>query len=122
MPSQAFLMSGMGASFCPAGPCPVTDGPHCAPDSERSFMVADATTGDRSAQVRLVLWRCRFCRALLAGLGRADESPVQSGYGTGVDVQEFTWLEEAVPLLAARPGNSEQEKRTWRDDGGGTEP
>lgn len=110
MPSQAFLMSGMGASFRPAAPCPVMNGPHCAPDEDGSYMVADAATGDHSAAVRLVLWRCRFCGTLLAGLGRADDGPVQSGYGTGIDVQEFTWLEETVTLLSARrdPGNGQE--------------
>ena len=92
MPGQAYAMSGMGASFRPAGRCPVMAGPHCMPEAAVSFMVADAATADRTAGVRLVLWRCRFCGTQLTGTGQLGED---------ADVQEFTWLEEAPVLLPA---------------------
>jgi hypothetical protein len=102
MPGQAHAMSGMGASFRPARPCPVMKGPHCAPDEPGSFMVADAAVRDGTAGVRLSLWRCRYCGAQLTGIGRLGED---------ADIQEFTWLEEAgVPLVSA-PGRKEQEAR-----------
>ncbi len=93
-------MSGEAAPFRAAGPCPVTRGPHCA-DPE-SYLVADAAVRDRSAAVRLAVWRCQYCGTLLAGIGRPrgvlDGSP---GSRAEVDAQEFTWLEEAVTLLNA---------------------
>lgn len=101
MPGQAFLMTGMGASFRPAGPCPVMDGPHCAPDDDGSWMVADAATRDQSATVRLVLWRCRFCGVQVTGIGHTGV--LQPGQGEGVDVQEFTWLEAAPALKGPIP-------------------
>jgi hypothetical protein len=98
MPGQAYAMSGMGASFRPAGPCPEARGPHCKPDGDGSFMVADAATRDGTAGARVVLWRCRFCGARLTGIGRLGEE---------ADTQEFTWLEEAGVPLAAGPGKQE---------------
>jgi hypothetical protein len=110
VPGNAYRMSGMGASFRPARACPVTTGPHVAPldRSEGALVVADVTTRDASVGVRVVLWRCAYCGIQLTGLGRND-APVGDGSpGTGLDVQEFTWLEEApVPLLAAVPGCNE---------------
>jgi hypothetical protein len=98
---QAFRMSGMGASFRPAGACPVMNGPHAAPGSERGFMVADAATADGTASARLVLWRCQFCGTLLTGIGRSDVPVGDGAPGTGAAGQEFTWLEENVPALAS---------------------
>ncbi len=98
MPGQAFLMSGMGASFRPAQACPVMNGPHVGPDpgDAGGILVADAATRDGLSAVRVVLWRCRFCGTQLTGLGRAD-IPADDGLGT----QEFTWLEEAVAVLVS---------------------
>lgn len=110
MPGHAFLMSGMGASFRPAGPCPVMNGPHCAGTDDGAFMVADARTGDGSAAVRVALWRCRFCGALLAGLGRPEDGAAAAGPGEGIDVQEFTWLEEAAVLRAPEPARALEEE------------
>jgi len=101
MPGQAFAMSGMGASFRPAGPCPVMRGPHCMPDGDGSYMVADAATRDGTAGVRVALWRCRYCGTQLTGIGRLGEN---------ADVQEFTWLEEAYVPLAARPGRTTEQE------------
>jgi hypothetical protein len=108
---QAFRMSGMGASFRPAGACPVMNGPHVAPVQERGFMLADAATADGTASARLVLWRCQFCGTLLTGIGRSDV-PVGDGEpGTGAAGQEFTWLEENLPALvntATGPATSKE--------------
>jgi hypothetical protein len=106
MPGNAYRMSGGGTSFRSARPCPVTAGPHVAPldRSEGALVVADMVTRDRSAGVRVVLWRCQYCGIQLTGLGRADIPVGDGAPGTGLDVQEFTWMEEApVPLLAAVP-------------------
>jgi hypothetical protein len=99
-------MSGMGASFRPARSCPVMGGPHVAPldRSEGALVVADVATSDRAIGVRVVLWRCQYCGIQLTGLGRMDVPVGDGSPGTGLDVQEFTWLEEApVPLLATVP-------------------
>jgi hypothetical protein len=108
-------MSGLGTSFRPARSCPVLPGPHVAPldRSEGALVVADVVTRDASVRVRVVLWRCQYCGIQLTGLGRAD-LPVGDGTpGTGIDVQEFTWLEEApVPLLASVPGHPAALKET----------
>jgi hypothetical protein len=113
MPGFAYRMSGGGASFRPARSCPVSAGPHVAPldADEGALVMADVVTADRAVGVRVVLWRCQYCGIQLAGLGRADV-PVGDGTpGTGVDVQEFTWLEEApVPLLATVPGRAAAEQ------------
>lgn len=98
MPALAYAMSGMGASFRPAGPCLVVRGPHCKPDDDGSYMMAEAATRDRTAGVRLVLWRCRFCGTQLTGVGRLGED---------ADTQEFTWLEDAAVPLEAGPGKQE---------------
>ena len=104
MPGNAYRMSGMGASFRPARACPVMAGPHVAPaeNDEGALVIADVVTRDASVGIRVALWRCRYCGIQLAGLGRADVPVGDGTAGTGIDVQEFTWLEEApVPLLAA---------------------
>jgi hypothetical protein len=106
MPSEVFLMTGLAAPFIPAEPCPVLDGPHARSPEEGSYMVADAATRDRSAAIRIALWRCGYCGVLLTGIGH------QSGRLTGnradrantaeVDAQEFTWLQEQVTLLEGK--------------------
>jgi hypothetical protein len=115
MPGNAYRMSGGGTSFRPARACPVSAGPHVAPldRSEGALVVADVTTRDASVGVRVVLWRCQYCGTQLTGLGRAG-LPVGDGRpGIGLDVQEFTWLEEApAPLLAAVPGYAEAEQES----------
>jgi hypothetical protein len=106
MPGNAYRMSGMGTSFRPARSCPVLPGPHVAPaeNDEGPLVVADVATRDGTVGVRVVLWRCRFCGIQLTGLGRMDVPVGDGSPGTGLDVQEFTWLEEApVPLLHPVP-------------------
>jgi hypothetical protein len=114
MPGFAYRMSGGGASFRPARACPVAAGPHIAPldRGEGALVIADVVTVDAAVGIRVVLWRCQYCGIQLAGLGRADVPVGDGAPGTGIDVQEFTWLEEApVPLLAAVPGR-EPRKQT----------
>jgi hypothetical protein len=109
MSGFAYRMSGLGASFRPARPCPVMNGPHIAPGdrAEGALVLADVITADASVGVRVVLWRCRYCGIQLTGLGRADIPPGDGSPGTGIDVQEFTWFEEApVPLLTAGNGHA----------------
>ena len=114
MPGNAYRMSGLGASFRPARPCPVAAGPHIAPldASEGALVVADVATADASVGVRVVLWRCQYCGIQLTGLGRSGLPVGDGAPGTGLDVQEFTWLEEApVPLLYPVPGRENLEQR-----------
>lgn len=101
MPPEAFLMTGAATPFRLAEPCPVMQGPHCGPVEEGSFLVADAVTRDRSASIRVALWRCQFCGVLMIGLGQTGPA-LDGPPGTGVHIQEFTWLEEPAALL----GNS----------------
>lgn len=94
MRPMAFLMSGGDVGFLPAEACPVTRGPHHGPGDHEGFMVADAETADGSASVRVALWRCEPCGALLVGLGEVGP-PLDGPAGTGVHAQEFTWFEES---------------------------
>jgi hypothetical protein len=96
MPPEAFLMTGGAQPFREAEACPVMAGPHCAPRDKRSFMVADAAVADGTAAVRIAIWRCQFCNALLIGIGR-PLAEIAGKPGTGVHSQEFAWLEE-VPV------------------------
>jgi hypothetical protein len=97
MPPEAFLMSGSAETFQLADQCPVTKGPHRGNPVAQSYLLADATVRDRSASVRIALWRCKPCGALLVGLGQTGPA-LDAPHGTGVHVQEFTWLEE-IPVL-----------------------
>lgn len=90
-------MSGLGAGgeFRPAQSCPVAEtlgsGAYMSHvGDEDSHMVADASTRDGTASVRIVLWRCVYCGALLAGLGTTDSEPRAD--------QEFTWLERPADI------------------------
>lgn len=100
MPAHAFLMSGAAEPLVLAGSCPVTAGPHCADPG--SFLVADAAVRDGSAAVRLALWRCKFCRSLLVGVGPQSGVLDVSGDRALIDSQEFTWLEQPVALLGEK--------------------
>lgn len=106
MPPEAFMMTGGASPFRVADACLVTQGPHIAPREQGAFLVADAATRDRSATVRVVAWRCQFCGVLLVGIGRTD-APIDSEPGSGVHLQEFTWLEEDVVLLDEQPAQAE---------------
>jgi len=92
-------MSGLGGGgvFRLAESCPVAEvwanGQYMSHQGGEDHLVADATTRGGGAAIRLVLWRCVHCGVLLVGVGRADEAPAED--------QEFTWLEETVPLLNA---------------------
>jgi len=99
MPANVHLMSGLGAGgeFRPAQSCPVAESlgsgaymSHQGDDG--SYMIADASTRDGKAAIRIVLWRCVYCGTLMAGLGSADGEPRAD--------QEFTWLEQKIPQLA----------------------
>ena len=85
----------------------MTGGPHHGPTYPKSFLVADAATTDKTASVRVAVWCCAPCGALLVGLGktgpRLDGPP-----GTGVHVQEFTWLEESPVPLKDQPEEVKQ--------------
>ena len=100
MPETPALRAGAGESFRPAGGCPVASRwgagePVSHQGDAGSFLVADAAVRDGSAAVRLALWRCVWCGALVAGIAPADGDPD--------DTREFTWLEEAaVPAPDAR--------------------
>jgi hypothetical protein len=93
MPPMSFLMTGQGGVFMLAGPCPVTGGPHHGSPGRGAYAVADITTRDRFAAIRVAVWRCQPCGTLIAGIG-STEPPVDGEPGTGVHTQEFTWLEE----------------------------
>jgi hypothetical protein len=86
-----FLMSGGDSPFRPAGPCPVTNGPHNGSTDQGSYLVADAATRDRTASARIALWRCAECGSLLIGIGNAS---MPLGDGVSGWAQEFTWLEQ----------------------------
>lgn len=99
MPANIHLMSGLGAGgeFRPAQSCPVAgslgSGAYMSHQGdEDSYMIADASTRDGRAAIRIVLWRCVYCGTLMAGLGRADCEPRAD--------QEFTWLEQKIVQLA----------------------
>jgi hypothetical protein len=99
MPANVHLMSGLGAGgeFRPAQSCPVAgslgSGAYMSHQGdEDSYMIADASTRDGRAAIRIVLWRCVYCGTLMAGLGRADCEPRAD--------QEFTWLEQKIVQLA----------------------
>jgi hypothetical protein len=92
---MSFLMSGESAPFSPAEPCTVTDGPHYGDEDQRRFLVADATTRDGAASARIVIWRCRFCKVLLVGIGRTDVSLDRESGNFDAYGQEFTWLQES---------------------------
>jgi hypothetical protein len=98
MPANIHLMSGIGTGgeFRPARSCPVAEalgsGSYMSHQGdEGSYLIADAATRDGAAVIRVVLWRCVYCGALVAGLGHADGEPRAD--------QEFTWLEEKIPEL-----------------------
>lgn len=107
MAQMPYLTAGDRGEFQLAGSCRVAEtimgvehaAHHGIPSEPESFMVADMTTRDGSAAVRVVLWRCQFCGQLLAGIGHPD-APLDGPPGTGFYVQEFTWLEESVKELA----------------------
>ena len=103
MPFEAFLMTGAAAPFTLAEPCPVMDGPHCGNPEVSAFMVADATTRDGTATIRVVMWRCRYCGVLVTGIGHPRGNPDSSRADrvntAAVDAQEFTWLQEHIALL-----------------------
>ena len=90
---MTFLMSGECTPFRPAEPCPVMNGPHYGDEDQRRFLVADAATRNGAASARVVLWRCRHCKVLLVGVGRAD---IPLDGDSGAYGQEFTWLEESA--------------------------
>jgi hypothetical protein len=94
-PLTNFLMSGGDMPFVPAEPCVLTGGPHHGNQDQSAFLVADATTKDRSASARFALWRCEECGTLLVGIGATD---VPLGGNESAYAQEFTWLEQ-VPVL-----------------------
>lgn len=106
-----YLMAGPGGAYQPAGSCPVAEAimgtdyaaHHGVPSEPDSFMVADMMTKDGSASIRVALWRCQYCNTLLIGVARAGV-PVDGPPGTGVSVQEFTWLEETIPVLGDHRG------------------
>lgn len=90
MPDNRALMVGGGDDYLPAAACPVAsqqlgNGEYMAHRGDHgSFLVADAKVKDGTAAVRLALWRCVYCNAVLVGLG----DPAQP-----LDGQDFTWLE-----------------------------
>src|SRR5215831_5092776 len=105
MPPEAFLMTGGAAPFRPARACPVSGGPHEGGSGDGSWMVADAAVADGTAVVRVALWRCRMCGTLLAGIGRPS-ADLGDGPGTGVHVQEFTWLEGTEAVILGSPARA----------------
>jgi hypothetical protein len=97
MPTEAFLMTGAATPFRQAEPCPVLDGPHGRSPEDGSYLVADATTRDGSAAVRIAVWRCSYCGVLVTGIGRLTGNLSLTGSRENrmlIDSQEFTWLEE----------------------------
>lgn len=107
MPANVHLMSGLGGGgiFRLAESCPVAEslgsGSYMShqgnPDSH---MIADASTRDGTAAVRIVLWRCVYCGTLVAGLGSAEGEP--SGD------QEFTWMEQKTALIGGGAAGSDR--------------
>jgi hypothetical protein len=90
VPDNRVLMVGAGDAYLPAGGCPVAAQKYGAggymsqQGDPGSFLVADARVKDGSAAVRVALWRCVYCNAVLIGLGDPEEP---------LDAQDFTWLE-----------------------------
>lgn len=93
----------MDTPFRIADSCPVMDGSHEGNRLEGNFLVADAVTADGTASVRIALWRCAACGVQLVGIGKTGPD-LDGPPGTGVHVQEFTWLEEQVVLIGSREG------------------
>jgi hypothetical protein len=102
MPPSSFLTSMPGGPFQPAENCRGislnTDVyfSHHGVLEPGTFMVADATTKDSSAAVRIVFWRCQYCGLLLIGIGH-QSGDIDAPPGYGIHAQEFTWLEEVKP-------------------------
>jgi hypothetical protein len=85
-------MVGGGDAYRPAESCSVAsekygNGEYMAHQGPSdSFLVAEAKVKDGSARVRIALWRCSFCGAVLVGLGDPEED---------VQEQEYAWFERA---------------------------
>ncbi len=98
MPTHAFIMSGSASPLRLAEQCPVAFGPHYANLDDGAFLVVDASTRDGTAKVRLTLWRCLLCGVMLVGVG-PPRGAMNGNDQAEVDEQEFTWLEEVVPVV-----------------------
>ena len=102
---MTYLTAGPGGAYQPAGSCPGAEkimsteyAAHHGVPGNGTFMVAEMTTRDKSASIRIALWRCQYCRTLCIGIAGTD-IPIDGPHGAGVHNQEFTWLEEIVAEL-----------------------
>lgn len=97
MAASQFIQVGGGDAFIPAQGCPVAtekygNGQYLPHQGDNgSFLAAEARVHDGSAVIRLALWRCVYCGAVLVGVGNMNEAEIND--------TELTWFEERVTLI-----------------------